>query len=434
MGGAGAGAGAGTAGAIDLDLLQIHTPNTAPELRMPPGLTEREIAMHLYQQGWAVIPLRTEDVRTVMRMRQNIFAALQDAPEFDPDLPFTHTYSKTGFGALGTASSFHNAEVRQLRRDAYFSARPIFRHLASIIPTHPLYMDEYVDRLMIRQGKYTYPGSFTASSGQSATAESWHRDESVDEMGRALPDDDTVFGGWINLNPFEENFLGAPGTHFTDRNRGRGFGKIKDEDELRDLNIRLRKVVIPARHLFIFYENMAHQVVAKAVPARTTQMRLFTGFRLTGNPVTPYLSVTEDLQYMRVMPLKSGQVPVMFNDYAMNGATQRDGLERWTLTTMRKDAEGRPLAVLVQYYETKSGRFKGDVVLIPRGPGRSLKRTSPSLVPMPALREYDPATRTAVTAAWVRDVLTPIQLEEFNQTYPPYTIDELSFYLPRAIA
>ena len=59
-----------------------------------------------------------------------------------------------------------------------------------------LKFEQVIDRMMFRR------------AGQSASAKSWHRDESLHAK-----EGDHIFGGWINLDDFNQTFSGIPESH-----------------------------------------------------------------------------------------------------------------------------------------------------------------------------------------------------------------------------
>ena len=108
-----------------------------------------------------------------------------------------------------------------------------------------LQFEQCFDRTMIRRPTQT-PGK-----------ESFHRDESPG----ALPTD-TVYGGWINLDPFDQYFSGCPGTH-EEVSGNRGFARIKDAHLLARYKGKQQLITIPPGHIFIFYERMVHELLEK---------------------------------------------------------------------------------------------------------------------------------------------------------------------------
>ena len=388
-----------------LDSSPIYTEKTAPRITLPTELAGNfdELAMHLFTQGWITLPLLNST--NIDRTRGEILDIMQRAPEFVEGLPVSHRFSLTGFGALPYPSAFHNYVVRDLRKTAYNAAKPVLKALTARTGGQR-YMDQYVDRMMIRQGKWP-----TDKSGQTATAEMWHRDESVDEYGHAMPDDDIIMGGWINLNQTEEVLLCAPGTHFTGRNRGKGFGPIKDKNELENLGKKLRRVIVPPGHLLIFYENTAHMVASKGPPASTTQMRLFTGFRLTNNRDPVYSFLEKTLNTMDVMRLKSGQRPPTYSK--LNWVNFVEQLENWTKSTLVEELHEKRTRL--------SGESKGKKFTIPVGGPFS----DGNLIPLRVKRNGDYVFNDAI--------IDLDKAEEFDIYYPPYGETELELYKPNPL-
>lgn len=338
--------------------------------------------------------------------RDRILLYLKDeAPEFQDNLPDSHWFSLTGFGALGIPSSFHNETVREIRLFAYNKLLPYMQLYAQQVGGE--YFDQYIDRLMIRQGRF--PGQ----RPQTASAESWHRDESVDEFGNPMPDSDTIFGGWINLNSFSEFFLGAPGTHFKTRNRGTGFGVISDTGKKQALERKLQKIEIKPGELFVFYENMAHKVVSASPPANTTQMRLFTGFRLTNDPRPVYGDLEDRLRRMDVIPLKSGQIPPLYAK--LSWTNHAESMEIWTKETLIPElTERRTMG--------PATKMAGREFVIPKGGHISQ--------PLPSMRTgqmpYEPRE-------WIGVKYSGLLITTFSFGFPQYTERELEMYRPRRL-
>ncbi len=385
-----------------------YTEADAPRAVVPAdivGVTDG-LGGHLFSQGWVTIPLL--DASGISNARDQISDVLARAPEFVDDLPPSHRFSMTGFAALAYPSSFHNYIVRILRKDAAAAAKPVLRALADRTgkQTH---MDQYVDRLMVRQGKWP-----NDTSGQAATAEAWHRDESVDEQGAAMPDDDVILGGWLNLNATEEFLLCSPTTHFTDRNQGGGFGPIKDDAERRRMAQKLRRVVVPPGNLLMFFENTAHMVASRTPPAGTTQLRLFTGFRLTNSHTPIYTFLERTLREMDVMRLKSGQTPPSYS--RLNWVNGPVSLDRWTKATLRPE--------LREQRKMLTGTRAGTTYTIPVGGPMSLQQ-------FPSLRQG--ATAVYAPNPNLIDVNDQGELNEFDAYYPPYDDEEIRLYTPHPL-
>ena len=209
--------------------------------------TDEDKADHLKTHGWITVKVLDKDELELFR--KDLLEQIARSPEFNPGLPKTHKFAKTGFGTLGNASSFHNKVVRNLRKRAHEKVKPIFKKfVAKYANNRKMYLEQIVDRVMIRQ------------NGQQATPEAWHRDQ-----GAFALDDDFVFGGWLNLNSPDgvgnEYLSAVPGSQLPNNPR-QGFAVFEDseKDELRR---RRALLTVPPGYMLVFYENMAHEVLAK---------------------------------------------------------------------------------------------------------------------------------------------------------------------------
>lgn len=128
---------------------------------------------NLDTNGFVVVPCI--DAIRCASVRSKLDAEVRAFPEFH-HMPAGHRLVLGGFGALANASSFHNKTVRKLRVRAMNKAIEPLRTIAKTGDR----LEQVIDRLMIRR------------SGDSVTAESWHRDVCpTSEPG------DRIFGGWI---------------------------------------------------------------------------------------------------------------------------------------------------------------------------------------------------------------------------------------------
>lgn len=196
-------------------------------------------------------------------------------------------YVMGGFKAMGNPSSFHSPTVRYLRAT-------IYQHLAYELSTlhEDKNLEMLIDRLTVRE------------AGTSATAESWHRDESPS----ALPDD-IIYGGWINLNDTSQYFSCVPGEfHTTCGESRRGFAKIPKDMHI-EMKSRSIMVEIPPGCMIIFNQTIIHEVLAKKLPYK--MYRLYVGWRFTSSDVPLVPNLNEILDKQGVVPLKSGQMPPM---------------------------------------------------------------------------------------------------------------------------
>jgi hypothetical protein len=217
-----------------------------------------------------------------------------------------------------------------------------------------------------------------------------------------------VFGGWLNLNEVSEYLLAAPGSHFTDRNRGRGFGAIRDEAEKRRLERELQRIEVPPGHLLLFYENMAHKVASAAPPANTTQLRLFTGFRLTNNPEPIYPSLERKMRSMAVIPLKSGQQPPLYARLSWVNSTE--AMEQWTKETLIEALHDQ------RRMGENARKNAGRLFTIPKGGELS--------EPIPSMRDEV----TLEPRDWLQERYPEIALVDL--AFSPYSDEELALYRP----
>lgn len=305
----------------------------------------------LIRQGYIVLPFLPRS--RLAGIRQKIDEELGGFPEFQHPLPANYEYKtprgKTkrvaiqyqggGFAALGNPSAFHNNTVRQLRE---WVMHPIVSLMRGVLRTQlspevarHYKLEQIIDRLMVRP------------AGLKPTAEAWHRDETPSAEAS-----DMIFGGWVNLDDRNQMFSGSAGTHRITvgdaKERGKGFFCLPKAQHAR-YKQRQVKVVIPPGHVFVFFENMVHEVVAKA--QRYDQYRLFTAWRLTQSdqPLHGTVETEACLQQQGVMRLKSNQMPPM---YAKLWATNH-----WRRLSAWSQALFPP--ALLRTHTIASGRYQG---------------------------------------------------------------------------
>lgn len=252
---------------------------------------------YLKTNGYIVIPCIPSD--KVITWRREFRETIANMPEFknaramltdifnEKKIPFVGG----GFGALGNPSSFHNTYVRKLRKVTHTCAlREVFTHLLQEDPD--LKFEQIIDRMMFRR------------SGQMASAESWHRDEA-----KFAQQGDNIYGGWINLDSFNQKFSCVPGTHLNVGMKNGGFVPIP-KSEHAGYKKQRQIIEIPPGHMIIFYERMVHEV--RSTKLKNDQHRLFLGWRTTkqNTPITQNLDQLLDRQ--AVIPIKSGQIPPMY--------------------------------------------------------------------------------------------------------------------------
>lgn len=290
------------------DIVAPIVPGSAPS-RMPGANPEWVYTpslelQHLQREGYLVIPcISMEELPSVGNEFRTTLAAMPEFKHgkamlnFGSGQPHSSFRGKPvpfvggGFSALGNPSSFHNMFVRNIRQRAHACVlKAVFGEMLQQDPE--LKFEQVIDRMMFRR------------AGQSASAESWHRDES-----KHAKQGDNIFGGWINLDTFDQKFSGVPRSHTEVGLLNRGFATIPKSRHA-DLKRRKQSITIPPGHIFIFYERMVHEVVGKKL--RVDQHRLFLGWRTTYQtaPLTPKLE--EILDRQAVVPIKSGQIPPMY--------------------------------------------------------------------------------------------------------------------------
>ena len=211
-----------------------------------------------------------------------------------------------GFAALNHPSSFHNQFVRSLRMRAH--GEVVFRDLFGMNNNNganrgSTHLEQVVDRMMVRR------------SHQTPTAEAWHRDVAVGTRSG-----DRVFGGWINLNSYDQKFSCVLGSaqETRDPNDPVGFAKVYEKD-YPEIVARSSKVVVPPGHMIVFNEDTIHEVANNT--NTTTLLRLFTGWRLSrwepfGQTPEPLIvDLDRRLRDQEGMPLKSGQHKHYYDEY-----------------------------------------------------------------------------------------------------------------------
>jgi hypothetical protein len=249
----------------------------------------------LIAQGVIAVPTKLTDARMRADARRRVLEHFERAPEFfEPD-PANPKWKPVlgGFACCGHPSSFHDEEIRKLREQ--MTAEMIHLNILPMNPSEKL--EKVFDRILYRV------------AGETPTAESWHRDEAPTAL-----ETDTVFGGWINLNDYDEYFNCVPGTH-TDvgaADRNKGFAKIKSAEEKADYQARCVSITIPPGHMLVFYERLVHEV--RAVRATQRVVRMMLGWRVTDadEPLFGHTLTTEWIQTQAVPQIKSAQRPRVF--------------------------------------------------------------------------------------------------------------------------
>jgi hypothetical protein len=238
------------------------------------------MAQQLKSKGYTVIKIFDE----TKGLRGEIDDEIKNMPELKPEAKLEDIILG-GFSAFGNPSSFHNETVRKIRSQAHPIVRGMFREYDS-----SRLFEQIIDRLMVRP------------SDRKPTKEMWHRDVCPD-----MPEGDTIFGGWVNLDSTDQTFSCCPGTH--DDRIGKGFAKIS-KDQRDYYKARSVKVRIPPGHAIIFNEDLVHEVHSEK--RSKTSYRLFLGWRLTNSPDPLLPGTMERLDNQAVMQLKSHQMPRIY--------------------------------------------------------------------------------------------------------------------------
>lgn len=253
----------------------------------------------------------------VAQWRASLAASVNAAPEFKPVTP-TEADPRTlferqdiklavgGFAALAHPSSFHNEFARALRfrAETYVVEHDIFGLGAGGVNAGKK-LEQVVDRTMIRR------------PGQTPTAEAWHRD-----IARGTRDGDEVFGGWINLDPQNDQYFSCvPGSAHDRPDAGvdyeSGFAKIGVSSHPSIIS-RSYRVVIPPGHMMVFNERTIHEVAPVTCEGRSS-CRLFFGWRITNSDTPLFYDLERRLAEQDGMPLKSGQHKHAYSDPKCGG-------------------------------------------------------------------------------------------------------------------
>ena len=282
--------------------------DSAPErdaLRgLGPTFGDVDYQVMLETDGFVVIPTPVGINRGMLKQVQDAFDNhFHESPELIHPRPLDNDWYSVlgGFAAHGNPSSFHHPFVRKLREMCEAVVID-----ADALPLHGRNLEQCFDRLMRRP------------KGMSASAESWHRDESLN----TLPSDD-IYGGWINLDSEPQYFSCAPGTHLEEgaRERNNGFSKIAEKSEkerYRVIAYAHGQVEIPPGFMLIFYERLVHEVISKK--ATHLMRRMFLGWRAT-LAVQPLFGSDVTHQWMDTQQpplIKSGQTARMYSQLHAN--------------------------------------------------------------------------------------------------------------------
>ncbi|KAK3252073.1 hypothetical protein CYMTET_37031 [Cymbomonas tetramitiformis] len=312
------------------------------------GESDSSVAQELAREGYVV--RRLFDESQTDALCESFKLTLGQLPEYKVREDWR--YSKTGFGALGTASSFHNRFVRAMRLVAHAQIAPVMAEVdgvdelrASVGPVRnprrwlfrqrfrgyrrrestekPRRLHQLYDRMLVR------------TENQHPTAEDWHQDLSV------YSDGDTVYGGWIAFTDQQARLI--PRTQHLHA-PGAGFQK-KKKAELDEVLPHALTVEVPRGCIFLMNQRLVHAVLPSKI--RTDPMcRLFTAWRLTHDDRS--LLEVEDrnrnsrqdglgaaqklddvMREMEVPKIPSNQLPSMYNVRNVDDPKQRERLRSW---------------------------------------------------------------------------------------------------------
>ena len=281
----------------------------------------------LKEDGYVVVPCLVEEAKSgeLREKLRNVFA---HNPEFINGRKMLAEGEKFQQGGCAfTHVGQHSLFCRSLRLVAHNTVLTnVFGDMLEADPK--LQFEQCFDRTMIRRPSQT-PGK-----------ESFHRDESPG----ALPTD-TVYGGWINLDPFDQYFSGCPGTH-KEVAKNRGFAKI-GKKEMTKYKGKQQLITIPPGHIFIFYERMVHEVLPSK--KKEDQHRMFLGWRTTYSKVPLVPNVEALIKLQAPMPIKSGQQCTQYSQ--MHWTNWRQRLSDWSIKNFKPE--------FLHDLTVKSGKEKG---------------------------------------------------------------------------
>jgi hypothetical protein len=307
-------------------------------------------AQELVTRGVTVIPVLDRD--ELQEAHADFLETVATLPEFRDR---TSRRCLSGFGAIGTTSSFHNDLVRRLRAQLHVTAVPLFSeveilteraaqaaqtaHTGTGAPKRQRNLEQLFDRMSIR-----YEGTSTSS-------DKWHRDESTHRV-----EGDDIFGGWLNLDlDRDQAFSCVPGTHRVAPSAG-GFAPIKDAAEVALYARTKQCIVVPPGHWVVFYQHLVHEVAAKKQTGYDS-IRLYVGFRLTcgETPLFPEHDTEAFFDTQALPRIPSGQVPEMYAKLHL--VNWLDKLSEWATAALRPQ--------YLTDYTPKSGARQGRTYRIP---------------------------------------------------------------------
>ena len=233
-----------------------------------------------------------------------------------------------GFAALGTASSFHNKFVRDMRLLVHKYALELFRALVRLpefITKYPhadtYKLEQIIDRLMVRP------------IGDTPSAEAWHRDSSPQA---ALLD--LIFGGWVNFSQHVQHFSCQLKSHHSAEGSSVskvGFSPIHDKALLAELAASKSLIAVNPGEWLVFFDGIVHEINARK--QKEVSARQFLGWRLTQEdaPLMGAEALEEVLSTGAIVPMKSGQMPPMYAKLHIVNWVRP--LETWSVEAIRPD-------------------------------------------------------------------------------------------------
>ncbi|KAK3240462.1 hypothetical protein CYMTET_49706 [Cymbomonas tetramitiformis] len=346
--------------------------HTNPEIKIYEDPSEA--ADHLYNDGYVLLKFMSEDEASAA-LEEFKRTLCEDLPEFKEKDWKTNTdweYGCTGFGAVNTASSFHNRMVRALRLRAHVVVAKVLNHYRKK-GGHEKANDVRLQQLFGRM----------STRVRSPTPELWHQDNAETsqygngdyrEVEPSEPLPDVTFGGWIAFNqgehPISKKIIPQAASLYSNshgyvapakrKNRGKnmGFGKMTYEDITHLIEERghsdaanpTEKTLVPTPPgtIFLMHQTIVHEV--RAIKPPEAMFRLYLQFRLTsddkdllqfGIEIPPDTvthaqdgdhraqNLDEVCDSMRVPKLPSNQMPSMYNRRGIDIHSQKPRLLIW---------------------------------------------------------------------------------------------------------
>lgn len=365
----------------------------------------------LNRYGVVVLPVMNEAERSWWE--ESMWQAMDQFPEYKVKGKATQRVLG-GFGALGNPASFHHPMVRRLRgKIKRLAVGPVLKDYAENVlgDGNSVKLESLFDRLCVRYEPFLRPA-----------AETWHRDiydakqYNLRPLPKSLPDgrEDIILGGWLNLDHREQHFVALLGSHDEPISGTQGFARFNEAEIAQfGFNERLHEqssmsygstlrtnaggeIIVPAGHLVLFVQHIIHAVKSGEQP-KTPALRLFHGFRLTGEDI-PLIPHDEVIEKGGVPRIPSGQLPPMFskNHYAAFAKATGGRWREWGATTF-KDECLFERSTRGYVYKTPGSKNNRDVFV-------NKNRT------MPSLQEMGLMTEDFMYADADRDIMRPQSL------------------------